>query len=403
MYLNISVLAGIVFLYSISSGWFEKTSFNGALIFTIVGLLVGPLGLNILHLDVDAELLKVLAELTLALVLFTDASNANLKVLKQHLTIPQRLLLIGLPVTIVVGFVTGYLLFDNLTLIEIAILATMLAPTDAALGKAVVTDGAVPESIREGLNVESGLNDGICVPILFVFLALAVKTASDGSESTWVMVTRLVVENIGIGIAVGGGFTLLACWLLKKFARNMYITESWCQLPIVALSVLCFSIAQCLGGSGFIASFVGGLLFGWIAKKHKHKLLLAAEGIGDTLALITWVLFGAVVVGHTITHFNWSIIVYALLSLTIIRIVPVLLSLIGTNLRTDERLFVGWFGPRGLASVVFGVIVLGYELPGGNTIVLTAVCTIILSIVLHGVTAKTFIRKLRQRIDISAE
>ncbi len=183
MYADLAILALFVFLYSITGGGLERTPFNGAIVFTAFGLVFGPLGLGLLTLNVDAEGLNTLAELTLALVLFTDAANANLGVLKQSFYIPQRLLLSGLPLTILLGFGVGVLVFGGLTLMEIAILGTMLAPTDAALGKAVVSDESVPADIREGLNVESGLNDGICVPILFVFLTLAVDSEVDGGTS----------------------------------------------------------------------------------------------------------------------------------------------------------------------------------------------------------------------------
>ena len=171
--------------------------------------------------------------MTLALLLFTDASNANLKELKHSFHIPQRLLLIGLPLTILLGFGTGVLLFDGLTLFEIAILATMLSPTDAALGKAVVTNETVPSNIRESLNVESGLNDGICVPILLIFLAFATNTGAEGGGS--MLALKMVVEAIGIGVAVGAGLTFLGVKVLKTCADRGWITETWRQLPVPAL------------------------------------------------------------------------------------------------------------------------------------------------------------------------
>jgi NhaP-type Na+/H+ or K+/H+ antiporter len=392
MYENLAILAPFIFLYSISSKGLKCTPINGAILFTAFGLFLGPFGLGLLKLDVGAEVLKGLAELTLALVLFTDAANANLGVLKKSFHIPQRLLLISLPMTILVGFGAGVLLFGGLTLLEIAILATMLAPTDAALGKAVVTNESVPANIREGLNVESGLNDGICVPILFVFLALAASAGIDGN--TPMLVLKLVAQEIGIGIGVGVGLTLLGMWLLKIFDDREWISETWRQLPVVALAVSCFALSQQLGGSGFIASFVGGMLFGGLEKGRKHKLMLAAEGTGDTFALITWVIFGAAVVGQSFEYFSWEIVLYAFLSLTIVRILPVFLVLGGMNLRTDERLFIGWFGPRGLASIVFAVIVLNKHLPGSGTIALTVVFTIILSIVAHGLSANPLVSAL---------
>ncbi len=399
MYENIAIMAIFIFLYSVISGGLERTPLNGAIVFAAFGLIFGPIGLGLLNLDMDAEGLSLLAEMTLALVLFTDAANANLRELKHSFHIPQKLLLIGLPLTILLGFLAGVLVFDGLGLLEIAIIATMLAPTDAALGKAVVTNEAVPSNLREGLNVESGLNDGICVPILFIFLALATSVEVQGG--TTMLALKLILQAIGIGVVVGVGMTFLGVRLLKQFANKGWVTEVWRQLPVPALAVSSFAVAQWLGGSGFIACFVGGMLFGAIAKQHKPKLLLAAEGTGDTLALITWVVFGSAVVGQSIDSFSWQVVVYALLSLTIVRMLPVFLALTGMNLRTDEKLFMGWFGPRGLASIVFAVIVLNEHLPGSGTISMTVVCTILLSVIAHGLSANPLVAALEKRVKDS--
>lgn len=401
MYENLAILSAFVFLYSISSKGLERTPINGALLFISFGLIFGPLGLGLLNLEIEAEGLSILAEIALSLVLFTDAANANLSVLKKRFHIPQRLLLIGLPLTILLGFGTGILMFSGLTLLEIAILATMLAPTDAALGKAVVTNESVPSDIRESLNVESGLNDGICVPILFLFLAIAASSGTDGNSS--MVALKLVSQQIGVGIVVGVGLSLLGIWLLKTCDEKGWVSETWKQLPVVALAVSCFSLSQHLGGSGFIASFVGGMLFGGFAKERKYRLMKAAEATGDTFTMITWVVFGAIVVGQYFKHFSMEVIVYAFLSLTVIRMLPVFLVLSGMKLRTDEKLFMGWFGPRGLASVVFGVIVINNNLPGGGTIALTVVCTIVLSIIFHGISANPLVAALGARIKRSLD
>ena len=396
MYQNLAILCAFIFVYSVLSKGLERTPINGAVVFAAFGLAVGPFGLNLLKMDIDAEGLRTLAELTLAFVLFADASNADLGVLKKTFRIPQRMLVIGLPLTILLGFGAGVFLFDTLTLFEVAILATLLAPTDAALGKAVVTNESVPDNLRQALSVESGFNDGICVPVLFVFLALA--SGSNTEDSTSMLALKLVAEEIGIGLAVGAGLTIIGVLLLKGTHRLGWITETWRQLPVAALAVGCFCLAQALGGSGFIAAFAGGLLFGAMAKDHKHGLLLAAEGTGDTFSLLTWVVFGAGVVPLAFDHFNWKVLLYALLSLTVIRMLPVFLALRGRGLRTDEKLFAGWFGPRGLASVVFAVIVFNKDLPGGNIIVITAVYTVMLSVLLHGLSANPLVGVLKARI-----
>jgi NhaP-type Na+/H+ or K+/H+ antiporter len=344
---------------------------------------------------VNRELLRILAELTLALVLFTDAAGADLGVLRKGWALPTRLLLLGLPLTILIGFGVGVFLFKELSIFEVALLATMLAPTDAALGKGVITNPAVPQGVRQSLNVESGLNDGICVPVLFVFLALALGHGGDQSTSS--LVFSFLAEEIGIGLVVGLALTTGTVWLLRLCHQRHWISHTWIQFPVVGLAIGCFATAQLIGGSGFIAAFVGGLLFGVRLKDHRESLLRAAEGTGDTFALLTWVLFGAAVVSQAFQFLNWAIVLYAVLSLTLIRMVPVFVSLAGFGVSLEGKLFLGWFGPRGLASIVFGIIVLEANLPNSMVLAQVVVWTVILSILLHGVTANPWAKAYSQR------
>jgi NhaP-type Na+/H+ or K+/H+ antiporter len=395
VYKDLAILALFILVYSSVAGRVERTWVSGPIVFTIFGLLIGPVGLDLISFKADKEALSTLAELTLALVLFIDAADADMGVLRKTKALPIRLLLIGLPLTILLGYGVGVLLVEKLSLFEVALLATMLAPTDAALGKAVVTNEAVPDPVRQGLNVESGLNDGICVPILFVFLALA--TGKGGEGGPWNLAMMLVAEEIGIGLAVGLLLTTMAGWLLKFAKGQQWLTHTWIQVPVVALALGCFAVAQFLGGSGFIAAFSGGLLFGVLAKQHREEFLLAAEGTGDTMALITWVIFGSAVVGQAVGQFSWLILLYAVLSLTLIRMLPVFLSLTGTGMSTEGKLFVGWFGPRGLASIVFAVMVVNANLPNSGLIAMTVVCTIMLSILAHGITANPWAKGFGER------
>ncbi|MFO1067946.1 MAG: cation:proton antiporter [Geminicoccaceae bacterium] len=385
MYLNLAVLFGFTLAYSLLAGRLERTPVAGPLLFTAFGALAGPFGLGLLHLDIEAEGLRLLAELTLALVLFTDAASANLGVLRRNLGLPERLLLLGLPLTVLLGLGAALLLFPGLGFVAAALLATMLAPTDAALGKAVVANPAVPAPIREGLNVESGLNDGICVPLLLALLATAAEEAHTGG--TVALLARHFVEALGIGAVVGLGLAWAATQVMRLGAARGWLDDTWRQLPVIALALTSFALAQALGGSGFIACFAGGILAGAMARRHKHEQLLAAEGAGDLLSLLTWVVFGAAVVGQGVGRLTPPIIAYAVLSLTVVRMLPVWLALAGTTLRPAEKLFVGWFGPRGLASVVFAVLVLDADVPGSDTLIATVACTVVLSIVLHGLSA----------------
>jgi NhaP-type Na+/H+ or K+/H+ antiporter len=398
MYVELAVLAIFVFLYSAVAGGIERSSVSGPMIFTVVGLIIGPLGLGWLQPDLDNDGLRMLADITLALVLFIDAANADLSVVKSGVRIPQRMLIFGLPLTILLGFGVGLILFDQLSVFAVAILATMLAATDAALGKAVITNKAVPARIREGLNIESGLNDGICVPILFLFIALALDTDTGGSSVAFAM--KLVAQEVGIGLLVGLGMAAIGAKILKSCYRRGWITEIWMQLPVVALALGSFAVAQSLHGSGYVAAFAGGLLFGSYSTSKHHQLILAAEGTGETLALVTWVVFGSAVLGQSLGYFSWEVVMYAVLSLTVVRMLPMFVALTGTGESTTSKLFLGWFGPRGLASIVFVIIVLNRGVEGGEFLAITVVLTVALSIIAHGFTANPLARVLGPRMEL---
>jgi NhaP-type Na+/H+ or K+/H+ antiporter len=299
--------------------------------------------------------------------------------------IPIRLLLIGLPMTIALGFAVGCLCFPDLALFEVALIASMLAPTDAALGRAVVTNRAVPAKVRESLNFESGLNDGICVPVILFFIALSGRSAEN--SETALLALQLPLEVIGIGLVIGIAFSLVGGFAFRICASRGWVAGTWTQVPVIALALSCFSLAQLCGGSGFIAAFVGGLTFGAIKREHKRQVLEAAERTVNLFALVIWFTLGTVLVRLLIPGFSWQVLLYALLSLTAVRMLPVFLCLIGKGLHWDTLLFIGWFGPRGLASIVFAVMVMDEQLPGNSTIVAVVSWTILFSIVLHGLTA----------------
>ncbi|WP_223489357.1 cation:proton antiporter [Pseudomonas sp. A-RE-19] len=394
MYQNLALLAAFLLAYSIFAGRFESRLLNGPLMFMLAGLILGPAVLGILQPRIDKDGLKILAELTLAIVLFSDAANADLKVLRAHEGLPLRLLMIGLPLTILSGWLVGIWLFPQVPSVELAILATLLAPTDAALGKAVVSNPKVPASVREGLNVESGLNDGICVPVLLMFLALLVE---EQTQSPLALAMELVIEELGIGAVIGIALTLIA-WLLQRYSeKHHWQTPMWSQLTLPGLAILCFATAQALGGSGFIAAFVGGLFASYLFPEQKHHLLEASEEFASLLSVITWVVFGALVIPRAWSSLTLNIWLYAVLSLTVIRLLPVLISLVGTRFDFETRLFIGWFGPRGLASIVFAVMILDYPLQASRTLIAVAVCTVLLSVLLHGLSANPWVARLARR------
>ena len=394
MYQNAAILAAVVLIYSVVAGRVARSWLSGPILFTGAGLVLGPLGLDVLRLEITGADLKIVAEAALAMVLFTDAAHADLGVLRRNVGLPQRLLLIGLPLTIVLGFLAAVALFPALDLFAAALLATLLAPTDAALGAPVVTNEAVPAETREALNVESGLNDGICVPVVIILLDLAIGT--EIAHSTIGRVVEVIAEEIGIGLLVGIVLAAVAVTILRVAARHRWTSAHWLHIPVVALAGLCFASAQALGGSGFIACFVGGLLFGYL-HDHPKELLGGAASTGEVLAMLTWTAFGGPLLGRLLDRITWPMLIYAVLSLTVIRMAPVFLSLLGTGMSAGSKLFIGWFGPRGLASIVFAIIVFDAGVPGKETIAVTVACTVLLSIVAHGATANPLITALRRK------
>jgi NhaP-type Na+/H+ or K+/H+ antiporter len=396
VYPNAAWLALCLLLYAAITGRVERSWLSGPLLFTGAGFLLGPGVLGWLKLNVSTEWVRALAEAALAMVLFSDAAHANFRAVLGAIGLPERLLLIGLPLTILLGFGLAWLMFPSIAVLEVALLAAMLAPTDAALGKPVVANKSVPENVREALNLESGLNDGICVPVIVILLGFAVGAQVE--HSTLHHILFVIGEEIGIGLIAGIGVTFGAVALLRAAHARGWITEEWLGIPAIATATACFAAAQALGGSGFIACFTGGLVVSWLNPPRRHDLLGGVEIAGETLALLTWAVFGAVIVAPLLARFSWLAVLYAVLSLTLIRMLPVWLCLTGTGMTAASKLFIGWFGPRGLASVVFAIIVLQEKLPGNDLLMTVTGYTVLLSILAHGLSATPLIAVLRARL-----
>ena len=363
----------------------DGTPITPAMVFVGIGLLVGPEVVDGLDISPTGHPIKLLAEAALTLVLFADASRIDLRALRREYAVPARLLGIGLPLTIVAGAAAAAALFSELTFIEALVLGVLLAPTDAALGQAVVTMPSLPSRIRQGLNVESGLNDGICVPLLFIVLAAAEAQAGITSDSHAV---TIVLEEIGYGILGGAAAGTLAGAVVVLAGRRGLIAPSWLQVVPLAGAALAYGIAAPLGGSGFIAAFVAGMVFGGLRRHGEAEDTYLVEEAGEVLNALTFLVFGAVLLGPSLDHLSWQTMLYAVLSLTLIRMLPVALALSGTKARRPTVTFVGWFGPRGLASIVFAVIVVEEaHLPHTETILLVTYVTVGLSVLLHGLSA----------------
>lgn len=384
----------LLFLYALISGRLERSVVTAPMIFTLGGVAMCEFVSQLLNQQgevrevIRATFLRA-AEVGLVLLLFTDASRTQFQVLKSIRQLPVRLLSVGMLLTILLGTLAAMVLFRQLTLWEAGILAAILAPTDAGLGQVIVSSPRVPVRIRQALNVEAGLNDGLSVPFLLFFFALA-ASSTEGREAS---LTNYIVEQLGYGTLVGAGIGLVGGGLLGQAQRRQWMTKSLQQLGVVALPLLCLVLAEAADASMFIAAFVAGLAVQVGFKEAGKHSVEFTENWGQLLNLAVFFLFG-IVVARDWALLNWTHWIYAALSLTVVRMLPVAVSLIGTRLSRATIVFMGWFGPRGLASIVLGLVYLHQEthLPGETTIRLTVMVTVFLSILAHGLTAQPGIR-----------
>jgi NhaP-type Na+/H+ or K+/H+ antiporter len=398
---DLGILAALVLAYALLSKRLERLAVSPPMAFALMGILLGSAVLDVVSFDLDSEAILLVAEITLVLVLFTDASRIDLRTLRRNATIPSRLLLIGLPLTIIAGTAAGAALLPGLEFWEAAVIAVVLAPTDAALGQAVVENRVVPRRIRQALNVESGLNDGLSVPFLTVVLALA--GTEEGRESTDFYI-RFAVEQIGFGVLVGVAVGAFGGALVGAAKRRDVIDGIFEQLAVLSLPIIAWAGADAVEGNGFIAAFVAGLAASGTLAGARPKVVEFAVDEGQLLNIATFFIFGASIVGPILGDIDWRVAVYAVASLTVVRMLPVAISLVGARLRPETTLFLGWFGPRGIATIVLTLVVVEEaDLAGSDRISLLASATVLLSVVAHGLTATPLARRYGRRAERMAE
>ena len=378
LYQSIAYLGVVAIAYALLSRRLSLSPITGPMFFAAAGLVGATLG--VWEPLLRANGVSVILELTLGLVLFTEAMKLRLVSWSEDFELATRLLAIGMPLTIVLGTIAAVLVLD-VGWVGGAIIATVLAPTDAALGLAVVESPKVPKRIREALAVESGLNDGIALPVLLFFLALS---SAEGGEPLW----ALFFEGIGVALVVGGLFGLIAGLAMREADRRNWMQERWQQIMVVIIPVSSLVVADHFDGSGFIAAFVAGLVFGRMIQHMDQEVADFADDSGTALTMVAFALFGGVFVAESLDVFTTRNIVYALASLTVVRMLPVAISLARSDLARPTRLFMGWFGPRGLASIIFAAVVVeDVGLVKSEPVAAAMIVTVTLSIFLHGATA----------------
>ncbi len=382
---SLSVVTGGLLLYSLVSGRLTGTVVTAPMVFVTFGFLIGPGGLSVADVSASHSVIHTIAELTLVLVLFTDAARIDLKQVRRDHGLPVRMLAVGLPLAILSGAWVATMLFPDFSLWEAALLAALLAPTDAALGQSVVSAKAVPLRIRQSINIESGLNDGIALPAVLLFAALAGAAHGANEAGDWL---RFGLLQITLGPLAGAIIGYVGGRLIDTAAERAWATTAFQGIGILSLSVLAYVLAELIGGNGFISAFVSGILFGNIIRHPCTYLFEFMESEGQLLMLITFLVFGAALLPEGLAHVDAAFVFYAVLSLTAIRMIPIALSLLGSGIRLPTYLFLGWFGPRGLASILFVLLILEQaEIPHRAELLSITVITVALSVIVHGVTA----------------
>lgn len=368
----------------------EATVVTPPMLFVLFGFLLGTDGFDLIHIQKDDHLIHLLAELTLVLVLFTDASRIDLKGLKKDHNIPVRMLLIGLPLCMPLGAGAAMLLFPHLDFWSAMVLAIVLAPTDAALGQAVVSSERIPIRIRQALNVESGLNDGFALPILLFFICLAAHMEGTDNQNFLLVAFQQLVFGTLVGVVVGR----LGGWLVNTSHTAGWMSHSFVELSALGLALAAFAGSEVVGGNGFIGAFCAGVVLGNTLPEHCSEALIEfGETEGQFFTLLTFLFFGALMVPPALQHAEARVWLYALLSLTLVRLMPVAVSLIGLKLKPITTLFLGWFGPRGIASIIYGLLLLEeVELLHREEIFNIAVIVVLASVFLHGLSAQPSVK-----------
>jgi sodium/hydrogen antiporter len=362
----------------------EQSFVTGPMIFAALGLLIGPEVIDLIDPSRSANTIDTLLAVTLVIVLFTDASAINSSRWREDAVLAGRLLGIGLPISIGLGWILALLILTDVEVWQAAMLGAMLAPTDAALGKAVVSNPRVPRRIRQALGVESGLNDGIVLPLFVVFFELA--RAAEESPTALDVVTELLAE-VGIALIVGVAVGWLGARLIALATAAEWAAKCWLDIAVVSLAVLSFAIADPLNGSGFIAAWVAGLVFGRARTDANDHIEHLAESVSDAFTMMSFLVFG-LLLGPALSGLTWRVILYAVLSLTLVRLTAVVIAMLGSGMNRVSLLYLGWFGPRGLATLILAVSVAEVaDFVGGPFINQVALVTVALSVIGHGVTA----------------
>ncbi|MFT4551715.1 MAG: NhaP-type Na+/H+ or K+/H+ antiporter [Chlamydiales bacterium] len=395
--ISLGAVALLILSFALVSFPIQRSYLTPPMFFVLFGMLVGPHGLGVIDPDISSSVTKFVVEVTLILVLFCDGTRIQIPGTSRLDLTSFRLLFAGMGIYILLGAVAAYFLFEGLGFWQGALLAAVLAPTDAGLGEASIADERVPLNVRNNINLESGLNDGLAVPVL-IFLMVCESLYAGASEAQFWL--GFAAREIGGGALAGVAVGLLGEWLLTSAQKNKTIMPSFQQLAGIALALLAYSSADLCGGNGLIAAYLAGFSLGNARQGHHSSLLQFSHHQKELFSLITFMFFGALWVLPALKGATWKTFLFAMLCLTVIRIVSVLLSMLGSSMPMKSKFYIAWVGPKGIASLLFGLIVLeNFSVPHREEIFLITTVTVFLSIFLHGLSAKFLVKLYDQKAD----
>ncbi len=386
-------------VYALLSRKLEASVVSLPMVFTALGMLLAYGGITLVPKDfqlshADDQLVHLIAEITLVLVLFADAARIELKSLRHNFHLPMRMLVIGMPLTLVLGTAVAAWVSPDQPWALALLVAAILTPTDAALGQAVVSNPKLPLPLSQSVNVESGLNDGLALPVVLVAAAITAQAAGALPEGSPDNLAWFTLLQLSMGPLAGLIIGWLAATLLDKAVTTQSATAVFQGIYFLCVAFVAYLGAELVHGNGFLAAFIAGLTFGNRLQSSTHFINEFMEGEGRLLTMATFLIFGAVLAPSGLAHASWKTLVLALLFLTLVRMLPIWLSLLGSGLSNGQKLFLGWFGPRGLATVLFALLILErYPIPGADEIQACVVLTVLISIVAHGLSATPLARR----------
>jgi sodium/hydrogen antiporter len=374
--------------YALVARRLELVGITAPMVFVAAGILLGDAGIGLVPVDLDAPWILICAEVTLAVILFVDAARLRPRDVGGDRRPVLRLLVIGLPLTIVTGTLLNIAVFPGQGWVAAFLLGAILSPTDAALGSAVVSDRRVPERVRRILGVESGLNDGLATPVVTVALAVAAVQLAPGEGESWELGA---VRSLSVAIVLGGALGWGGGWIVRWCRGRGWASPLSVQVAVLSLALLCYFGAIAFEGNGFVAAYVGGLALATSGDGDSRDEDLAfAETSGLLASYAVWLVFGAAMAGPALGRISGGVLLVALAALTVARMIPVAAALMRMGWSPPTVAFIGWFGPRGIATVIFTLVALETlgSIPPAVHVLDVASITVLVSIVAHGFSAR---------------